>query len=92
VRSSAKFAARLKAVPWAMLARVGMVAGRHWTALSAKERSRLASLLRSSRGRAGKLSARERGELQKLVRKLDLKGAGRELLPLLRGPRRRKRR
>jgi hypothetical protein len=41
----------------------------------------------------GNLSSRERNELRKLVRKLDLKGAGRELLPLVRGGKRgRKRR
>jgi hypothetical protein len=92
VRSSKQTTARLKAVPWAMLARAGMVLGRRWTALSAKERSRLATLLRNSRGRTANLSARERSELQKLVRKLDLKGAGRELLPLLRSARHRKHR
>jgi hypothetical protein len=87
VRSAKKNgASRLKdALPWTMLARVGVVVGKRWSALSAKERARLASLVRASRGRAGNLSTRERSELRKLVRKLDLKGAGRELLPLFRG-------
>ena len=83
----------MKAVPWAMLARAGMVVGERWSALSAKDRARLARLLRGSRGRLGNLNAKERNELRKLVRRLDLKGAGRELVPLLRGGgRRRKRR
>ena len=63
-----------------------------WTALSAKERARLARLVRESRGRPGSLSAKDRNELRKLVRKLDLKGAGRELVPLLRGSARRRKR
>jgi hypothetical protein len=90
---SAKTAARLKdALPWTMLARGAMVVGKRWAALSGKERARLATLLRNSHGRSGNLSTRERAELRKLVRKLDLKGAGRELMPLLRGGGRRRKR
>jgi hypothetical protein len=93
VRSIKQPASRLKAVPWAVLARVGVVVGKRWTALSGKERARLASLLTGSRGRVGNLSVKERNELRKLAGKLDLKGAGRELLPMLRGGKRgRKRR
>jgi hypothetical protein len=92
-RSNKQASAKLKAVPWAVLARAAVVVGQRWSALSAKERARLAALVRGSRGRAANLSSRERNELKKLVRKLDLKGAGRELLPLMRGARRgRKRR
>ena len=90
--SAKQAASRMKALPWAVLARVAVAVGKRWTALSEKERARLASLVRSSRGRPGNLSARERNELRKLVRKLDLRGAGRELLPLLRGRKRRGRR
>jgi hypothetical protein len=91
--SSKQASAWLRAVPWALVAQAGAVVGKRWTALSGKERARLASLLRSSRGRASNLSLRDRNELRKLVRKLDLKGAGRELLPLVRGGKRgRKRR
>jgi hypothetical protein len=90
---SVKTVARLKdALPWTMLARAGLVVGKRWTALTGKERARLATLIRNSRGRAGNLSTRERLELRKLVRKLDLKGAGRELMPLLRGGGRRRKR
>jgi hypothetical protein len=85
-------AARLKALPWAALARVSVVIGRRWTSLSQKERERLSRLVRASGGRPANLSAGERKELRKLVGKLDLKGAGRELLPLVRGGRGRKRR
>ncbi|MBA3809340.1 MAG: hypothetical protein H0X28_13260 [Solirubrobacterales bacterium] len=79
--------ARLKALPWAALAQVAVAVGRRWKSLSEKERARLAELTRESRGRLGNLSAKERGELRKLAGKLDLKGLGRELLPLARGGR-----
>ena len=74
-----------EAVPWALLLRGGMIVGRRWSALSSKERARLAHLLRQSRGRLGNLSTRQRLELRMLVRKLDLKGMGREVRPLVRG-------
>jgi hypothetical protein len=45
--------------------------------------------VRRSRGRTGNLSTKERKELRKLVQKLDLRGAGRELMPLVRGGKRR---
>jgi hypothetical protein len=70
---------------------VGVVIGKRWTALSQKERERLTALVRTSGGRPGNLSTGERKELQKLVGKLDLRGAGRELLPLVRGGRRKRR-
>jgi hypothetical protein len=80
---------RVKALPWLMLLQVGVVVGKRWSALSQKERERLTQLLRESRGRMGNLSTRERNELRRLSRKLDLGGVGRELLALMRGGRRR---
>ncbi len=85
-------ASRAKALPWAIILRGVVIFGRRWTALSGNERARLAELVRSSRGRVDKLSVKQRLELRKLVRKLDLEGAGRELLPLVRSRRRRRRR
>lgn len=75
------------AVPWLTVARVAMVVSRHWNALSVKERARLAQLIGESRGRASNLSSKQRSELAKLARKLDLKGLGRDLWPLVRGAR-----
>jgi hypothetical protein len=75
---------RLKALPWVAIFQGGVVIGRRWRALSTKERARLTSLARDSRGRPGNLSAKERAELRSLVGKLDLKGMGRELLPVAR--------
>jgi hypothetical protein len=81
----------LKAVPWTLLLQVGLVLDRRWRRLSEKERARLLRLLRESRGRLDRLSAKQREDLRKLVRKLDLMGAGSELRPLIRSGRRRKR-
>jgi len=75
------------AVPWLTLTRAAMIVSRRWNALSAKERARLAELVAESRGRIGNLSLKQRAELRKLARKLDLKGMGRELWPLFRGGR-----
>jgi hypothetical protein len=78
------------AVPWLTLVRVVMVVGKHWSSLSPKDRSRLAQLVGESRGRVGNLSVKQRLELRKLAGKLDLKGLGRELVPLVYGSRKRR--
>ena len=83
---------RVKALPWAMMLQAVMVVGRRWTALSQKDRARLARLIGESRGRLGNLSARERSELRRLVGKLEVNRMGRELLPVLRAGRRGRRR
>jgi hypothetical protein len=85
--SKSKLRSGVEAVPWAMLLRGGVIVGKRWSALSAKERARLAQLVRESRGRVGNLSVKQRMELRKLARKLDIKGIGRELMPLVRGGR-----
>jgi hypothetical protein len=82
---------RLKALPWAAVLQMGVAFNRRWSSLSDRDRARLTQLLRGSRGRPRNLSTRERDELRKLVGKLDLKGMGRELLPLVRAGRRRRR-
>lgn len=89
--SKSKLKRGAKAVPWAVLLRGGVIVGRRWAALSAKERARLTELVRSSRGRLGSLSPRERTELGRLARKLDLGGMSRELTALARGKRSRRR-
>jgi hypothetical protein len=78
------------AVPWLTIARVVMVVGKHWNTLSSKERARLAQLIGESRGRTSNLSVKQRLELRKLAGKLDLKGLGRELVPLVYGSRKRR--
>lgn len=76
---------RAKALPWAALLQAVIVIGRHWRALSERDRTRLGGLLRDSGGRLRNLSAKERAELRKLVGKLDLKSIGSELTGLARG-------
>jgi hypothetical protein len=82
---------RVKDLPWLAMLQAVVVVGRRWSALSQKDRARLSRLVRESRGGIGNLSSKERVELRRLVRKLDLKSAGRELLPLMRGERKRRR-
>jgi hypothetical protein len=48
--------------------------------------------VRESRGRGRNLSTRQQQELRRLVRKLDLKAMGREVMPLVRRGRRSRRR
>ena len=80
---------RVKALPWLALLQGAVVLGKRWRELSEKDRARLLGLARQSRGRVGNLSVKERYELRRLAHKLDVKGAGRELLGLVRGGRRR---
>ena len=83
---------RVKDLPWALLLQMGLVLGKRWRSLSAKDRARLTELTRESRGRLGNLSAKERRELKKLVGKLHPKRTARDLVLLTRARRRRKRR
>lgn len=69
-------------MPWVLVAQVGVVLGRRWFALSAKERAHLTRLVRDSSGRPSSLSVKQRLELRRLVKKLELGGMGRELLAL----------
>jgi hypothetical protein len=83
---------RVRALPWAAVVQGGVVVGRRVADMSAKDRARLGRLLRESRGWPGRLAPKERAELRKLLGKLDPKALSRELLPLVRGGGRRKRR
>jgi hypothetical protein len=83
---------RVKDLPWALLLQIGLVLGKRWRSLSAKDRTRLTELTRESRGRLDNLSAKERRELKKLVGKLHPKRTARDLVLLTRARRRRKRR
>lgn len=69
-------------LPWETLLQVGAIVAGRWRNLSGKERARLRALLGESGGRPSNLSDRQRRELRKLGRKLDLKGMGRELAAL----------
>ncbi len=81
---------RVKDLPWLALLQALVILGKRWSALSAKDRARLTRLVRQSRGRMRNLSVKERMELRRLSRRLDVRGAGGELLPLIRGGRKRR--
>ncbi len=83
--SKSRATGKLGAIPWLALARGAMIVGRRWTALSAKDRARLVELVRTSRGRVSNLSVKQRLELRRLAGRLDLKGMARDLLPVVRG-------
>jgi hypothetical protein len=83
---------RLRPIPWLMALQAALTANEHWTEqLSANERTRLRGLLVRSKGLPRNLSDKERAELKRLVRKLDLPAAGRKIVPFAAGARRRKR-
>lgn len=89
--SDSKLKRTAKAVPWATLLQGTMIVGRRWASLSEKERARFAELVRRSRGRVRNLSTKERLELRRLAHKLDVRGMGRDLAPLVLRQRRNKR-
>lgn len=73
------------------VAQIALVARRHLKLLTSDERSRLASLVAKSRGRPKtNLSANERGELLRLVRKLEPGEFGRASFGAVRSPLRRR--
>ncbi|HWY17828.1 MAG TPA: hypothetical protein VNY27_03860 [Solirubrobacteraceae bacterium] len=82
-KPDSKLKRTVKAVPWAALLQGTLIVGRRWAALSEKERARFAELVRRSRGRVRNLSMKERLELRKLAHKLDVRGMGRDLAPLV---------
>lgn len=79
----------IKGAPWLLAAQAALAAREHWVVLEPHERSDLARLVKTTRGRPSNLTAHEKAELRRLVSKLDLPGYGRDLLPV---GRRRKRR
>jgi hypothetical protein len=70
-------AARLLLIGQAVLA-----SRRHWQRLEAHERRRLTEIVRNSRGRPSNVTRREREELVRLIRKLDLTTLGRDIAGL----------
>jgi hypothetical protein len=94
----AGFATRLlsrRTIPiwWLLVAgQVALATRRHLQKLAPDERRRLAEIVRSSRGRPSNVSKRERDELWRLMRKLDLGRLGRDVAGMAAGGRRRGRR
>jgi hypothetical protein len=65
-----------------------MIARDRWTRLESDERRRLVEIARKGRG----VSERDKNDLRRIVRKLELLDAGRQLLPIVGGRRKRRRR
>jgi hypothetical protein len=80
-----------RAIPWLLLLELGKLAREHWGKLTPGEQAHLTALIRKSGGRPGNLTARDKADVKRLARKLDVPGLGRGLLPhaaRLRGGRR----
>jgi hypothetical protein len=66
-----------RAVPWLLVLDLAREGHAHWQEqLTPKERTRLLTLLRTSKGRPGALTPREQAELKALGQKLDLTALG----------------
>jgi hypothetical protein len=65
-----------------------MIARDRWTRLEAQERRRLVEIARKGRG----VTERDKRDLRAIVHKLELLDAGRQLLPIVGGRRKRRRR
>jgi hypothetical protein len=79
---------RLRAVPWMIALDAAMIARDRWTRLEAHERRRLVEIARKGRG----VTERDKTDLRRIVHKLELLDAGRQLLPIVGGRRKRRRR
>jgi hypothetical protein len=78
-------------VPWMLAFEAAMHMRRHWRDLPEADRRRLADLARRSGGRWTRLTREERADFRRIVRGLDLTGMARDLMPLGRGLRGRRR-
>jgi hypothetical protein len=79
-----------KMAPFLLALDVAMIAREHWSRLEPGDRRELGRILRKSQGRPMRLTQKERAELLRLVRELDLVTAGRKLLPFNGGVSRRR--
>jgi hypothetical protein len=70
---------RLRALQWMVLLDIAMVARAHWSRLETAERRRLTEIARKGRH----MNARDRADLGRIVRKLEVLEAGRELMPMV---------
>ena len=73
-------------------ARAGVTVRDAWMKLTPGERAHLTNLVKKSQGRPGNLSARERADVKRLVRKMEPAALGRSLAPLGRKARKLRRR
>jgi hypothetical protein len=71
-----------KLSPWLLLLQAAVVLRSHWALLDDVDRRELSRIVRKSHGDPRRLTKTERGELLRIVRRLDLLTAGRKLMPL----------
>ena len=70
---------RLRAVPWLVLLDVATLLRDRWGRLNPADRRRLAEIVRQGR----RVSERDKADLRRIVRKLELIDAGRQLAPIV---------
>ena len=70
-----------KAIPWMLLLEAATVLRAHWGRLDDRDRRELSRIVKKSHGRPQNLTKKERSELVRIVRQLDLITAGRKLMP-----------
>jgi hypothetical protein len=80
-----------KALPWLLVLEAAMVLRSHWGLLDDTDRRELSRIVRKSHGNPRNITAGERSELLRIMRRLDLVTAGRKLMPLHGGLRKSKR-
>ena len=66
-----------RAIPWLLVLEILRAGKAHWDELDPRDRTRLVELLRRSKGRAARLSAKERRELREIAQRLELLRFGR---------------
>ena len=72
-----------RALPWLMLGQAAVVLRDHWGRVSPEDRSRLAQLLKASKGRPMNLTPRQRDELTGILKRLDVMGLSRDVAPIV---------
>ncbi len=73
--------ARRRALPWTLLLDLALALRHRWKELPERDQRELGRIVRKSKGRPGNLNQRDRNELKRIVKDLDLLAAGRDLLP-----------
>ena len=87
------FTRRAAPLTWLLVAgQAALASRRHLQKLESDERGRLVEIIRKSKGRPSNIGTRERDELRRLVRKLELGRLGRDVAEMASGARRRGRR
>ena len=72
---------RLRALPWLLLYELATVAHGQWQDLPPGDRDKLTRLAVKSRGLPTNLTARERAEVKRILRRIDLQHVARQVVP-----------